>query len=817
MLRLCYSLALLVPAAMAGAQDSPAAGHSFHGEVFNEGPRQRPRWIGGTGKIEFAISSKSPSARRFFLQGVGQLHGFWYFEAERSFRQVAAIDPDCAMAYWGMAMANVDNEARARGFANQAWTRRKSTSKREQRYIEAIAKFYAVAKDPKPAKKKPSAKTSDKAAPAKKPANKKPANNEPAKSDQDGKDDAASTGGKPAKVKRLSRTQEIARRRQYVKDMETLIHEFPEDIEAKAFLANQLWLDVRKGVPIHSRLANDALLAQVFAKNPMHPAHHYAIHLWDRDDTAGRNVDHAVKSGPSAPSIAHMWHMGGHTFDKLGRFHDAAWQQEASARVDHRHMIQDRIMPHRIHNYAHNQEWCVRSLLAVGRIDDALSLAKNLVELPRHPEHNHLGRRGGAAWYGRRRVFDVLTSAELWEEALRLANTMHFEAGKKSEDRALRLELIARAHVALGKTTEATRAARELRSLVSLARQERGELIDEAEQRAKKDGLSTKQSDEALANALKLGTRRLRNLEKRADALDARIAFAKTSEKAKRKAALAKMKKAGFDKLELARLELEVGDTNAAKKTLASLRKGKSAKKVIPLAQLVHTLFVAGKREEAKKSFAELRELSSWIDLEAAPFARLAPIARAFGHGDDWRKPYVMPKDVAERPRLEELGPFRWSPSAAADWTLQAPGGKRVRLADYRGKPVLVVFFLGFGCVHCVEQLQALAPMTKDFAKAGIEIVTIGTDKLEDVQRSLSSDPNAYSFPILADPQARVFRQYRCWDDFENMALHGTFLIDANGLVRWQDISYEPFMKTEFLLRECKRLLALRSKGAAQR
>ena len=41
------------------------------------------------------------------------------------------------------------------------------------------------------------------------------------------------------------------------------------------------------------------------------------------------------------------------------------------------------------------------------------------------------------------------------------------------------------------------------------------------------------------------------------------------------------------------------------------------------------------------------------------------------------------------------------------------------------------------------------------------------------------------------------------------MALHGTFLIDEQGLVRWQDISYEPFMDHEFVLTEAQRLLAL--------
>src|SRR5438105_2314599 len=69
--------------------DAPvAAGHSHYGEAFNEGPRQKAYLMGGTGKVNLAVTTKNPEAQAFFNQGVGQLHGFWYFEAERSFRQV---------------------------------------------------------------------------------------------------------------------------------------------------------------------------------------------------------------------------------------------------------------------------------------------------------------------------------------------------------------------------------------------------------------------------------------------------------------------------------------------------------------------------------------------------------------------------------------------------------------------------------------------------------------------------------------------------------------------------------------------------------
>jgi hypothetical protein len=52
-----------------------------------------------------------------------------------------------------------------------------------------------------------------------------------------------------------------------------------------------------------------------------------------------------------------------------------------------------------------------------------------------------------------------------------------------------------------------------------------------------------------------------------------------------------------------------------------------------------------------------------------------------------------------------------------------------------------------------------------------------------------------------------TFKSYRCYDDFEQQPLHGTFFIDGAGLIRWQDISYEPFQDTKFLLVETKRLL----------
>lgn len=114
----CVLAMTLTACAVASADETDEseellAGHSHQGEAFNEGPRQAAYLMGGTGNVDFVVTTTSDEAQAYFNQGVGQLHGYWYFEAERSFRQAAKIDPECAMAYWGMAQANIKNEERA--------------------------------------------------------------------------------------------------------------------------------------------------------------------------------------------------------------------------------------------------------------------------------------------------------------------------------------------------------------------------------------------------------------------------------------------------------------------------------------------------------------------------------------------------------------------------------------------------------------------------------------------------------------------------------------------------------------------------------
>ena len=132
-------------------------------------------------------------------------------------------------------------------------------------------------------------------------------------------------------------------------------------------------------------------------------------------------------------------------------------------------------------------------------------------------------------------------------------------------------------------------------------------------------------------------------------------------------------------------------------------------------------------------------------------------------------------------------------------------------LAEYRGKPVLVIFFLGAGCLQCVEQLHTFLPLAPQFEEAGISLVAVSSDPVEILQFTLAEErkgQKAIPFRILSDSGLEAFRRYFVFNEFEKRPVHGTFLVDADGKVRWSTTDNEPFMKPGWLLEESKRLLS---------
>jgi peroxiredoxin len=228
-----------------------------------------------------------------------------------------------------------------------------------------------------------------------------------------------------------------------------------------------------------------------------------------------------------------------------------------------------------------------------------------------------------------------------------------------------------------------------------------------------------------------------------------------------------------------------------------------------PQANLVETLYRAGKKDQARGEFEKLRELAGAADLDSPPLARLQSIAHEFGFPADWRIPRRTQQSLAGRRPLASLGPLLWEPPTAPAWKLKDATGGEHSLAEFRGKPVILLLFLGEGCLHCRTQLEAFVKQRAQWADAGWIVVAVSGDNADGVKKSLASyKPGPFPFLMLADPELKVFQSYRAYDDFERIALHGTFLIDAEGFVRWSDVSFEPFMDVPFLITEFKRLLS---------
>jgi peroxiredoxin/tetratricopeptide (TPR) repeat protein len=756
------------------ANDEILPGHSLHGETFNEGPRQKAYLMENTGNVSFPITSKHPEAQAFFNQGVGQLHGFWYFEAERSFRHVLYLDPTCPMAYWGLAMANVNNGERAKDFIaeTEESLESKKLTDREKRYMKALHHFYH--------------------------------------------------GGEKDRGKR---------HRQLLREYERIALDFSDDLEARALAAYQVWFNNRKGVPISSHLSTDALIQQVLDAKPMHPVHHFKIHLWDYEKPE-RALPSAARCGQSAPNIAHMWHMPGHTYSKAHRYEDAVFQQAASARVDHAHMMRDRVMPHQIHNYAHNNGWCAENLGYLGEIDEAIKLAMNLIELPRKAKFKKLGEQeyydaGGSGFReGRRRLWALLNDYALWDEMLRLSETMYLMPTDDPLMQAERLRYRGVAYFSKGDVDSGKNEMEELRELLDALKSRRDTAENQArtkfeeEQSMKEDKeddekdqkKAEKKRNEALEKAEKSARLPFDSIVKASESyigqLEAHLAvLIERPEAAREKVEKAK----GFLAIDRARLYTKLANWEKAEEILKREVDGKR-NPVVMLSQYVRVLKKLGRKNEVKTHMKSLRTLAATADLMSPPMQALAEIAEDQELPEDWRLPRDKPDDLIERPNLHDLGPLHWAPTAAPDFRLPRADGAEIVLTETTGKTKLVIFYLGQKCVHCMEQLNAFAPLAERYAEAGIEVIAVSTDSMEGLKTTFSTTDdedgeNPFPFPLVSDVDLNAFKDFRAYDEFEDVALHGTFLIDGDQQVRWQDVSYEPFMHPKWLLEEAQRLL----------
>ena len=727
----------------------PAPGHSHVGESFDDGPRQTAIIIDGTGNVSFPVTTTWAKGQQMFNQGIGQLHGFWYYEAERTFRQIAAEDPNCAMAYWGMSMANWENTKRSKGFIAKAVELKDKVSERERLYISAQESF--LADEPKDVKK---------------------------------------------------------RRQKLIEDIENIIHEYPDDLEAKAILVVRLWQFSHRGIPIGSRESVDAIMQQIFKENPLHPAHHFRIHLWDGKKPV-RALSSAAVLHQTAPSIAHMWHMSGHIYSKLKRYAESAYHQEASARIDHNKQSEFRVLPDTIHNYAHNNEWLIRNWHYVGKVNDSILMSKGLIDNPQHPKLNHYGKGYSSSAFGRKRLVETLEQFEQWDMILELSKTHYLEPTENEKLQAERLLVIGRTHFEKQDPNSLNNILDQINQRVSKYEEIKKKKTEEAKKKAESEKKKKEEVDKIVKDAARSSEDKLKYLRPIRDELSVCHELLQGEKLDDERAKKIKRKKPA-----LAMLHLKYGEKSKAKEiALQAVNDGKN--QVLPLATYIHVLESMGDQSESEKQFRILQNQSSLIDIEFSPFTRVLPVAKRLVGTENWKtdKSWRGEDFGDNKPeKLNHLGPLVYQSPSAPNFDLLCEDGTRVSLESFSGKPILLIFYLGHNCEHCVEQLNNITPFAKEFENSGIEIVAVGPEKLSELAKAhnlCSSGEEGFPFKLYSDLESGSFKDYRSYDDFEGMPLHGVFLIDKSSKLRWMDVGPEPFQDIKFLLRESKRLLSM--------
>lgn len=131
---------------------------------------------------------------------------------------------------------------------------------------------------------------------------------------------------------------------------------------------------------------------------------------------------------------------------------------------------------------------------------------------------------------------------------------------------------------------------------------------------------------------------------------------------------------------------------------------------------------------------------------------------------------------VNERPA--EVG------ALAPDFELQDQHGTPVKLSDFRGRKVVLVFYpLAFSGV-CHQELSALR-----YFHADAQLLTVSVDSM--FTHRAWSDREGYEFPLLSDfwPHGQVARAYGVFDDEKGISRRGTFIIDGAGVIRWSVVN----------------------------
>jgi tetratricopeptide (TPR) repeat protein len=296
-----------------------------------------PPLLDGLGVHHHAVTTTSREAQRYFDQGLRLVYAFNHDEATRAFREAARLDPGCAMAWWGVALAAGPNynlpidDARdrvARDAMAQAIALAPKASEPERAYVDALAKRYA----------------------------------------------------------RPSGTDRKQLDRDYADAMREVARQHPDDLDAATLFAESLmvlrpWdLWTLDGKPQPGTTEIVETLEGVLARDRNHPgANHYYIHAVEASPDPGRALASAERLGKLAPAAGHLVHMPAHVYMRVGRYADAAEANRRAITADERYIARqngDGVYPQMY--YPHNIHFLWSAASMEGRSAEAIAAASKL-------------------------------------------------------------------------------------------------------------------------------------------------------------------------------------------------------------------------------------------------------------------------------------------------------------------------------------------------------------------------------------------------------------------------------------------------------
>lgn len=115
---------------------------------------------------------------------------------------------------------------------------------------------------------------------------------------------------------------------------------------------------------------------------------------------------------------------------------------------------------------------------------------------------------------------------------------------------------------------------------------------------------------------------------------------------------------------------------------------------------------------------------------------------------------------------------------------------QKMKLSDYRGKWVALVFYPADFTFVCPTELTELADLYPEFQKLNVEIMSISTDTVfvHKAWHDESAAIKKVQYPMLADPSGKVCRQFGTYINDEGLSLRGSFVIDPEGVLQAYEI-----------------------------